>query len=100
MAKTEPTEREIAYQVLRRILTDGRLLQEAMSDVSQSERFTELFAKQDTITHQDVRYAFELSLTRNRITPLLHRLVSEGRLISIGRGAQTRYRAAEGHFGR
>lgn len=63
-------------------------------------RFTELFAKQDTITHQDVRYAFELSLTRNRITPLLHRLVLEGRLISIGRGAQTRYRAAEGHFGR
>ena len=63
-------------------------------------RFTELFAKQDTITHKDVSYAFELSLTRNRITTLLHRLVREGRLIPLGQGAQTRYRAANGHFGR
>lgn len=63
-------------------------------------RFTELFAKQDTITHKDVSYAFELSLTRNRITTLLHRLVREERLIPLGQGAQTRYRAANGHFGR
>ena len=55
-------------------------------------RLTELFAHQETITHRDVVYAFELSLTRNRITTLLSRLVSDGRLIREGRGAQTRYR--------
>ena len=52
----------------------------------------ELFAHQETITHRDVAYAFDLSLTRNRITSLLSRLVSDGRLIREGRGAQTRYR--------
>ena len=55
-------------------------------------RLTELFAHQETITHRDVAYAFELSLTRNRITSLLSRLVSDGRLIRVGSGAQTRYR--------
>lgn len=55
-------------------------------------RLTELFAHHETITHQDVAYAFELSLTRNRITTLLSRLVSDGRLIRVGSGAQTRYR--------
>ena len=62
--------------------------------------FTELFATQDYITHKDVYFAFELSLSRNRITALLRRLVLEDRLIQVGKGAQTRYRAAEGHFGR
>lgn len=55
-------------------------------------RFAELFAHQETITHHDVAYAFEFSLTRNRITTLLNRLVRDGRLIREGRGAQTRYR--------
>ena len=65
-----------------------------------STRFAELFAKQDTITHKDVRNAYEQTLTRSRITALLHRLVREGRLIPKGKGAQTRYSAAPGHFGR
>ena len=55
-------------------------------------RFTELFAHQTTITHKDVAYAFEQTLTRNRITSLLNRLVHDGRLIREGSGAQTRYR--------
>lgn len=55
-------------------------------------RFTELFAQKETITHRDVAFAFEQSLTRNRITSLLNRLVHDGRLIREGSGAQTRYR--------
>lgn len=55
-------------------------------------RFTELFAHQETITHRDVAFAFEQTLTRNRITSLLNRLVRDGRLIREGSGAQTRYR--------
>lgn len=55
-------------------------------------RLAELFAHQDTITHKDLAYAFELSLTRARISSLLKRLVREGRLIREGNGAQTRYR--------
>lgn len=55
-------------------------------------RLADLFAKKETITHSDVAYAFELSLTRNRITSLLTRLVNDGRLIRVGKGAQTRYR--------
>ena len=55
-------------------------------------RFTELFAQKETITHRDVTFAFEQSLTRNRITSLLTRLVRDGRLIREGSGAQTRYR--------
>lgn len=55
-------------------------------------RFAELFARQETITHKDVGYAFENTLTRSRITSLLNRLVREGRLIREGRGVQTRYR--------
>ncbi len=63
-------------------------------------RFTELFATKDSITHKDVSSAFEQGLTRSRISTLLHRLVSEGRLVAIGKGALTRYSAAPGHFGR
>ena len=55
-------------------------------------RFTELFAQKEAITHRDVAFAYEQSLTRNRITSLLNRLVSDGRLIREGCGAQTRYR--------
>ena len=62
--------------------------------------FTELFARQESISHQDVYNAFEMTLTHNRISYLLRRLVHEGRLIAIGSGAQTRYRPAPGHFGR
>lgn len=63
-------------------------------------RFTALFATQDTITHKDVGFAFEQTLTRSRISTLLHRLVREGRLVTTGQGAQTRYSAAPGNFGR
>ena len=60
----------------------------------------ELFARQETITHKDVLYAFELTLTKHRVTSLLNRLTAEGRLIREGNGAQTRYRAAAGQFGK
>ncbi|MBR0432461.1 MAG: hypothetical protein IJK15_02010 [Bacteroidaceae bacterium] len=63
-------------------------------------RLTALFATQDTITHKDVSCAFDQTLTRSRISTLLHRLVREGCLIATGKGAQTRYSAAPGHFGR
>lgn len=68
------------------------------ADVEQ--RLTALFATQDTITHSDVRYAFELTLTPHRITNLLSRLIREGRLTREGTGCQTRYRAVSGNFGR
>jgi nucleoid DNA-binding protein len=58
----------------------------------------ELFARQNTITNKDVATAFGQTLTRNRIVVLLGRLVKEGRLIREGKGAQTRYRAAQGSF--
>lgn len=64
------------------------------------QRFTALFADHDTITHKDVRFAFELTLTPHRISTLLSRLVADGRLQRIGQGCQTRYRPAPGHFGR
>ena len=71
-----------------------------IEDDDMEKRLTALFAQQSTITHMDVSYAFEQTLTRSRISTLLRRLVSEGRLIRVGRGAQTRYRAASGQFGR
>lgn len=71
-----------------------------IEDDDMEERLTALFAQQSTITHMDVSYAFEQTLTRSRISALLRRLVGEGRLIRVGRGAQTRYRAAPGQFGR
>ena len=63
-------------------------------------RLNALFADHETITHKNVRYAFELTLTPHRVSSLLQRLVREGRLIRIGDGCQTRYRPAPGHFGR
>ena len=69
-------------------------------DEDAEQRLTALFADHETITHKDVRFAFELTLTPHRVTSLLQRLVREGRLIRIGDGAQTRYRPAPGHFGR
>jgi len=53
---------------------------------------SELFARQDLITHKDLATAFEHRLTRNRIVLLLNRLVQKGRIIREGIGAQTRYR--------
>lgn len=53
---------------------------------------SELFARQDFITHKDVAFAFGQTLTRNRVTHLLRRLVSQGRLVREGKGAQARYR--------
>lgn len=71
-----------------------------IEDDDMEKRLTALFAQQSSITHMDVSYAFEQTLTRSRISTLLRRLVGEGRLIQEGRGAQTRYRAASGQFGR
>ncbi|MBR1682222.1 MAG: hypothetical protein IJ700_02515 [Bacteroidaceae bacterium] len=76
----------------------GQAIRTDDEDVEQ--RLTALFADHEAITHKDVRFAFELTLTPHRVTSLLQRLVREGRLIRIGDGAQTRYRPAPGHFGR
>lgn len=71
----------------------------AVDDDEIEARFTELFAHRELITHKDVHFAFEAVLTKHRITSLLKRLTAEGRLIRIGRGPQTCYRAAKGQFG-
>ena len=63
-------------------------------EVEVEARLSELFARQSVITHKDVAAAFGQTLTRNRVTSLLRRLVHEGRLIPEGTGAQTRYRPA------
>ena len=57
-------------------------------------RLAELFAGKTYITHKDVSVAFEQTLTRNRVTKLLGRLVKAGRLVRDGKGAQARYRLA------
>lgn len=57
-------------------------------------RLAELFASKNVITHKDVAAAFKQTLTRNRVTLLLNRLVAEGRLVREGKGAQTHYRRA------
>ena len=61
-------------------------------DTEVEQRLEVLFSQQETITNQDVYYAFDLQLTRRRVTTLLSRLVREGKLIREGRGGQTRYR--------
>ncbi|MBQ8937319.1 MAG: hypothetical protein IJ066_06325 [Bacteroidaceae bacterium] len=61
-------------------------------DTEVEQRLEVLFSQQETITNQDVYYAFDLLLTRRRVTTLLSRLVREGKLIREGRGGQTRYR--------
>ena len=76
----------------------GQAFDTEEADIDQ--RLTALFADHDTVTHKDVRFAFEWTLTPHRVTSLLQRLVREGRLIREGSGCQTRYRAAHGHFGR
>ena len=60
--------------------------------------FSELFARQSTVTHKDVSARFGQTLTRGRVSAILRHLVREGRIIREGKGAQTRYRAAEGQF--
>ena len=64
------------------------------------ERFTELFAANESVTNRNVLFAFQLFMSRHRVYRLLKRLTEEGRLIREGQGAQTRYRPAPGHFGR
>lgn len=64
------------------------------------QRLTALFAKHDSVTHKDVRFAFDLTLTPHRVSALLQRLVREGRLLREGTGCQSRYLAAPGHFGK
>jgi len=76
----------------------GQAFDTVADDVEQ--RLTALFADHDTITHKDVRHAFEWTLTPHRISSLLQRLVSEGRLLREGSGCQSRYRAAAGSFGK
>lgn len=76
----------------------GRAFHTEEEDIE--ERLTALFAKQESITHRDVSFAFEKTLTRSRIASLLKRLTEEGRLIREGSKSQTRYHAAAGQFGR
>jgi len=94
-------DRELLQQV-RRFPVDqspyGQVFH--MDDAKIDTTLTELFATHDTVTHKDVAFAFELTLTHKRITTLLRRLVCEGSLVALGSGAQTRYRPTPGHFGR
>ncbi len=55
-------------------------------------RIARLFASKSIVTHKDVATAFEQTLTRGRISAILRRLVKEGRIVSEGKGSQTRYR--------
>jgi len=55
-------------------------------------RIAQLFANKNIVTHKDVATAFEQTLTRGRISAILRRLVKEGRIVSEGKGSQTRYR--------
>ena len=55
-------------------------------------RIAQLFASKSIVTHKDVATAFEQTLTRGRISAILRRLVKEGRIVSEGKGSQTRYR--------
>ncbi len=55
-------------------------------------RIAKLFASKNIVTHKDVATAFEQTLTRGRINAILRRLVKEGRIVSEGKGSQTRYR--------
>ena len=65
-----------------------------MDDAEIDTILTVLFATHDTVTHKDVAFAFELTLTSKRVTTLLRRLVREGRLVVLGCGAKTHYRPA------
>lgn len=55
-------------------------------------RIAQLFTSKSIVTHKDVATAFEQTLTRGRISAILRRLVKEGRIVSEGKGSQTRYR--------
>ena len=55
-------------------------------------RIAQLFASKSIVTHKDVATAFEQTMTRGRISAILRRLVKEGRIVSEGKGSQTRYR--------
>ena len=55
-------------------------------------RIAKLFASKNIVTHKDVATTFEQTLTRGRISAILRRLVKEGRIVSEGKGSQTRYR--------
>ena len=76
----------------------GQVFDTVEADIDQ--RLTALFADHDTVTHKDVRLAFDWTLTPHRVSSLLQRLVREGRLLREGSGCQTRYRAATGYFGK
>ncbi len=68
-------------------------------DEKVEELLTELFSKNETITHKKVFFAFEGVLTPHRVTSLLARLTRESRLVREGSGSQTCYRAVPGNFG-
>lgn len=63
-------------------------------------RLTGLFAEHESITHKDVAFAFEHTLSKHRVSSLLQRLTAQGRLLREGSGSQTRYKPANGSFGR
>lgn len=71
-----------------------------LNDAEVESRLTKLFVSKESVSHKDITFAFERTLSRNRITKLLRRLVSEGRIIRQGKGAKTRYLAAPGEFGK
>ncbi len=58
-------------------------------------RLARLFERKPFVTHKDVATAFAQTLSRNRITTLLGKLVRQGRIVREGKGAQTVYRAAQ-----
>ena len=76
----------------------GQLVSVTAEEVD--ERLSELFQKNEAITHKQVFFAFEGVLTNHRVTALLSRLTREGRLIREGTKAQARYLPASGQFGR
>ncbi len=64
-------------------------------DADIEARLSELVARKPVFTHKDVAAAFGQTLTRNRVTSLLRRLVKSGRLARDGKGAQTVYRVVQ-----
>lgn len=52
----------------------------------------DLFSRQATITRRDLEVACGLVVSKHRLSDLLSRYVTSGRLVKEGRGNQTRYR--------
>ncbi|MBP5771343.1 MAG: hypothetical protein J6W75_08275 [Bacteroidaceae bacterium] len=94
-------DRELLSKALRFEVSQepyGQAFDTEDNDINQ--RLTALFAEHDSVTHKDVRLAFDLTLTPHRVSTLLQRLVREGRILREGTGCQSRYYAAPSHFGK